>query len=98
MTQEKWAHINQIMRDKKIAILAVQESHLDEMAVNNLNSLFHLRLRVWNSEDPLHPSAGKGVALVLNKGLTWWGEAIISNIIPGRGPPNVSPMARRFCG
>ena len=82
MTQEKWGHINQIMRDKKIAVLAVQESHLDETAVDNLNSLFHRRLSIWNSGDPLHPSAGKGVALVLNKGLTWWREAVISNVEP----------------
>ena len=83
VTQEKWAHINQIMRDKKIAVLAVQETHLDETTVNSLNSLFHIRLRVCNSEDPLHPSTGKGVALVLNKGLTQWREAIVINIIPG---------------
>ena len=84
VTQEKWEHINQIMRDKKIAVLAVQESHLDKTAVDNLNSLFHIRLSVWNSGDPLHPSVGKGVALVLNKGLTRWREAVIRNIIPGR--------------
>ena len=83
-TQGKWNHINQIIRDKKIAILAIQESHLNEASLNNLNTFYHKRMKIWNSEDPINPSAGKGVAIVLNKELTSWAEAKVTNIIPGR--------------
>ena len=84
MTQGKWNHINQIIRDKKIAILAIQESHLNEASLNNLNTFYHKRMKIWNSEDPLNPCVGKGVAIVLNKKLISWAEAKMTNIIPGR--------------
>ena len=83
-TQGKWNNINQIIRDKKIDILAIQESHLNEAALNNLNTFYHKRMRIWNSEDPQNPSAGKGVSIVLNKERTSWAEAKVTDIIPGR--------------
>ena len=83
-TQGKWNNINQIIRDKKIDILAIQESHLNEVALNNLNTFYHKRMRIWNSKDPQNPSAGKGVSIVLNKECTSWAEAKVTEIIPGR--------------
>ena len=83
-TREKWQHVNQIMRDQRIAVLAIQETHLNEINVNQLNNQFHGRLRIWNSQDPVNPNAGKGVAIILNKHLTSWKEATVRNIVPGR--------------
>jgi hypothetical protein len=45
-TQNKWRHMNQIMREKRIAILAIQETHLSEARVNLLNSQFNRRLKI----------------------------------------------------
>ena len=83
-TQDKWQHMNQIMREQRIAILAVQETHLDEIMAGNLNTQFNGRLSIWNSPDPINPSAGKGIAIVLNKHLTSWKEAVTRTIVPGR--------------
>ena len=83
-TRDKWQHMNQIMREQKIAILAVQETHLDEAMTNNLNNQFVSRLRIWNSPDPINPNAGRGIAIILNKHLTSWKEATVRDIIPGR--------------
>ena len=83
-TRDKWQHVNQIMREKNIAILAIQETHLNQASVNEINNQFNQGLRVINSQDPINPSAGKGVALVLNKSLTSWKEVIIIHVIQGR--------------
>ena len=83
-TRDKWQHVNQIMRENNIAILAIQETHLNETSVNELNNQFNQRLRIINSQDPVNPSAGRGVAIILNKRLTSWKQVIITHVIPGR--------------
>lgn len=57
----KWKRINQIMKEKNLAILAVQEAHLKE----EMDSLFEKRLIIRNSQgDNLN---ARGVAIVINK-------------------------------
>jgi exonuclease III len=72
------------MQENKIAVLAIQETHLDERSMNEINRTFHKRLRIVNSADPENPTAGRGVAVVLNKDLTRWNEVKTRIIIPGR--------------
>jgi ribonuclease HI/exonuclease III len=80
---DKWNNINQVIREKKIGILAVQESHLSEMHVNQLHELFHKRMKIFHSIDPDRPNA-MGVAIVLNKELTNYKEAKMHILTPGR--------------
>ncbi|KAG2744731.1 DNase I-like protein, partial [Suillus brevipes Sb2] len=80
---DKWTHINQIMKEKKIGILAVQETHLSKDDETSLNETFNKRLKIISSIDPEHGNA-KGVAIVLNKHLTSSQEATHKEIIPGR--------------
>jgi exonuclease III len=94
-TRGKWQHVNQIMRDKEIAVLAIQETHLDEQSTNELNNNFHYRMRIINSADPQNPTAGKGVAIVLNKHLTKWNEVKICIIIPGRAILLTLPLKKK---
>ncbi|KAJ7081679.1 hypothetical protein C8R44DRAFT_835768 [Mycena epipterygia] len=61
--QDKWLHVNQIMRDKRIGILALQETHLSQKDTDNLNSFFERNLAIFSTIDPTSPS-GKGVAIV----------------------------------
>ncbi|KAI0667434.1 Endonuclease/exonuclease/phosphatase, partial [Trametes maxima] len=63
----KWYLVNQIMREKKIAILVVQETHLNKERTEAINTLFENNIKVINSEDPEKPTAAKGVAFVINK-------------------------------
>ena len=37
---DKWLHIHQLMCDQKIALLAIQETHLTREKANELNTLF----------------------------------------------------------
>ena len=66
---EKWSAIYQTMKENKIAILAVQETHLDDTLVNSLGDCFGKRLEIINSQLPANPRSSAGVAFVINKNL-----------------------------
>ncbi|KAF9554107.1 DNase I-like protein, partial [Agrocybe pediades] len=82
-TRPKWDHVNQLLRTKKIGILAIQESHLKDEDVNTLHEKFPTRLHILNNSDP-DQTAAKGVAIVINKSLLPWREATMIALIPGR--------------
>ncbi|KAJ3919309.1 Endonuclease/exonuclease/phosphatase, partial [Lentinula edodes] len=67
--KNKWNHINQIMRDRKIAILAVSEAHMNAERRDNIEQLFGTRLKILFTKREDTANAG-GVAFVLNKHLT----------------------------
>ncbi|KAG1837268.1 Endonuclease/exonuclease/phosphatase [Suillus subalutaceus] len=80
----KWTTINQTMRDQKIGILCVQETHLTNEHEKQIDSLFSRRLRVLNTSDPQRPGSSAGIAFVLNKELTNASSATMEILIPGR--------------
>ncbi|KIO14619.1 hypothetical protein M404DRAFT_108999, partial [Pisolithus tinctorius Marx 270] len=80
---DKWLHINQQMRDDRLAILALQETHLDATQAASLNDTFTDTLHVITSIDPAHPAA-KGVAIAFNKCLVKTREVKTHDIVPGR--------------
>ena len=55
----KWMHVNQLMRDKRIGILVVQETHMDEKRRQQVEDLFQRRIRIFATWDPDNPT-GKG--------------------------------------
>ncbi|KAJ6618104.1 hypothetical protein B0H10DRAFT_2164246 [Mycena sp. CBHHK59/15] len=60
--QDKWLHINQIIHDKHIAVLALQETHLTDSERHKLNTLFEKSIVVYSLADPANPAA-KGTAI-----------------------------------
>ena len=85
--RNKWMHINQIIRDKKIGVLLLQETHMSKTRHNETQKLFWKRLKIFSSEDPENPTGKGGVVIVLNKALiqTKGQENIkTTEIIPGR--------------
>ena len=81
---EKWLKLNQLIRDNRIAILAVQETHLTEQRTEQLNRLFEVNLKVFNTSDPVNPTGARGAAIVLNRKVVNTDEAVATEIIPGR--------------
>ncbi|EPT04439.1 hypothetical protein FOMPIDRAFT_1091164, partial [Fomitopsis schrenkii] len=65
----KWLHVNQLMRDKRIGVLVVQETHMDERRRQQVEDLFCQRIRIFATGDPDNPTGKGGVAIVLNKEL-----------------------------
>ncbi|PPQ77059.1 hypothetical protein CVT24_009763 [Panaeolus cyanescens] len=79
---EKWNHINQIVRENRMAIGAIQETHLSPEQQEELQTRFP-RLRLFNSQEA-GVTNSKGVVICLNKSLTRAEEASEIELIPGR--------------
>lgn len=80
----KWTLINQLMREQRIDILCLQETHLTQEHQDQINNLFARRLLVLNSSDPDRPGCSAGVAFVLNKEKLDITTAKMNVLIPGR--------------
>ncbi|OJT08309.1 LINE-1 retrotransposable element ORF2 protein [Trametes pubescens] len=65
--ESRWMRINQLMRDEKIGVLALQETHLNEERVVALNELFGRHMHVVYSALPGQATGACGVAFALNK-------------------------------
>ncbi|KAH7905270.1 hypothetical protein BJ138DRAFT_994185, partial [Hygrophoropsis aurantiaca] len=79
----KWLLVNQIIRDSKIGILALQETHLTKEEESKLNELFKSKIRIISSINEEHTKA-RGVALVLNNRTTNTKNIKEYELIPGR--------------
>lgn len=82
---DKWLRINQIVKESRLAVMAIQEAHLTREKAETLNDLFDSTLRVYTSPDPQAPTAARGVAFVINKRILGEsGKAHTTEIVPGR--------------
>ena len=81
---EKWAEVNATMKKDKIAILAIQETHLDEPSLQAIHRAFGKRLRIINSQLENNPRASAGVAFALNKDLVETDNIKSYDLIRGR--------------
>lgn len=66
---EKWSMINQTLNRDNIAILALQETHLDEPTAERIRESYGKKMTIISSADPNNPNASAGVAFVINKAL-----------------------------
>ncbi|KZP29142.1 DNase I-like protein [Athelia psychrophila] len=78
----KWLHVNQLMREQKIGVLAIQEAHLTTEFVEQISDLFQRRLHIIWSQGENKNAAG--VAFVVNKELANIEKIKLIEIIPGR--------------
>ena len=81
---EKWAMINRMIHNERIAILALQETHLDQMLLDQLIDCFGKNLDIINSPLPSNPRASAGVAFIINKALIRPKEYSLTELDPGR--------------
>ena len=80
----KWSALSYLIREQKIGILAIQETHLTDEAIDNLHRAYGKRLQIYHSSDPENPSQRAGVAIVVNKALTNIKGIETETIVPGR--------------
>ena len=81
---EKWSMVNCTIYNERIAILALQETHLDEQLLEQIQSCFRKNLDIINSPLQANPCASAGVAFIINKALIRPKEYVISILDPGR--------------
>ncbi|GBE83698.1 hypothetical protein SCP_0507540 [Sparassis crispa] len=79
----KWGDIHQLIKDKRIGALALQETHLAPEDTARLLQIFGKHLHIISSPDPLSIST-RGVALVLNKDITNTANVRSTEVIPSR--------------
>ena len=81
---QKWSKISDTIQSEKIAILAVQETHLDEIHTKSLQERYQKNLKIIVSEDPENPRTKAGVAFIINKKLIEPEEIKTYILTPGR--------------
>ncbi|KAI0740819.1 Endonuclease/exonuclease/phosphatase, partial [Earliella scabrosa] len=81
---DKWLLLNQLMRDRRIAVMALQETHLTEDRLGTLHELFGDVMDIVCSPDPTNPTGARGVAVAVNKRILPQGVEKWENIVPGR--------------
>ena len=81
---EKWAMVNRTILNKRIAILAVQETYLDQARLDQVLSCFGKNLIIINSPLPSNLRSSAGVAFVINKALIHPKELSTIELVPGR--------------
>jgi hypothetical protein len=57
-SNNKWRDLNQLLRDTRTGIIALQETHLTEESVNEIHNLFGLRMKVIFSQGDNPRAAG----------------------------------------
>ena len=82
--REKWRAISDTVHAEKIAILAIQESHLDQDMTETLGRNFEKNLKIMISALPDNPQASAGVGFVINKQLIEPDKIEMHKLIPGR--------------
>ncbi|KAI9058074.1 DNase I-like protein, partial [Trametes sanguinea] len=90
----KWLLINQLMKENKLSVLAIQETHLTQDRANDLTRLFGPRLKFFVSNHPTSPSRAAGIAFVLNMELHGSDGATCREIVPGRAAALTMPWGK----
>ena len=80
----KWNALNQLARERKMGVIALQETHLTDDAVAQIHTLYGWRLRIIHSAAPTNPSAVQGVAFALNRELVDIANIEVAELVPGR--------------
>jgi exonuclease III len=81
---KKWSAVYQTMKENKTAILALQETHLDDNTLMSVHECFRKRLSVVNSKLPGNSCSSAGVVFVINRALIAPKELECMELIKGR--------------
>ncbi|PBK78780.1 DNase I-like protein, partial [Armillaria solidipes] len=79
----KWNQIPSLMCRKKLGALVVGESHLSPEDLENLNTKYMNRIKLFNSPHPERARGRAGIAVILNKEITNTEDVTTQVLIPG---------------
>ena len=80
----KWSAVNQILRARKMGILALQETHLAEEEAATVKRLYGRRIHIIHLADPEKPTSARGVAIIINREMMDVNGVQSTTLIPGR--------------
>ncbi|KAI0323680.1 DNase I-like protein, partial [Cubamyces sp. BRFM 1775] len=81
---EKWMRINQVLWENKIAVLALQETHLPVEGVEAIHALFGEYMSVFASAYPGNETGRCGVAFAINRRILKHAVCSVDVLVPGR--------------
>jgi ribonuclease HI/exonuclease III len=82
--RSKWVDVHNMMKVRRLGVLGLQETHLDDDDMEMIGNLYGRRLEVIASRDPDRPTQSAGVAFVLNKDVIEVSNVVVTEIVPGR--------------
>jgi exonuclease III len=82
--RQKWSTINSTLNQHKLAILALQETHLDQDTIERLHQSLGEKMRIISSSDPDAPRSTAGVTFIINKRQIAPTQYLIHELIPSR--------------
>ncbi|KAI0349352.1 DNase I-like protein [Trametes cingulata] len=91
---EKWLALNQVIKEHRLALLAIQEAHITEERLHALNTLFESQLRIIGSPDPRNQTGACGVAFAVSKRHLRERNVSVEILIPGRAILAVLPWSQ----
>ena len=80
---KKWSTDYQTINCHKIAILTLQETHLDDTLLMSVHECFGKRLLVINSKHPGNLQAAAGVAFVINRAFIALKDLAVMELVEG---------------
>ncbi|KAI0737438.1 Endonuclease/exonuclease/phosphatase, partial [Daedaleopsis nitida] len=80
----KWGQLYQAMRDLRIGVLILQETHLTVDRVNFIEKMYKGKIKILHSSHPDRPTQKEGVAVVINKRLVQATGVEMTEVVPGR--------------
>ncbi|KAK0486817.1 Endonuclease/exonuclease/phosphatase [Armillaria luteobubalina] len=72
------------MREQKISLLMLQETHLSREYANEILQMYGKSMEIFFSADKYNPTGKAGVAVILNKNLIQTEGVVTTDLIPGR--------------
>ncbi|KAL1657834.1 Endonuclease/exonuclease/phosphatase, partial [Schizophyllum commune] len=82
--KHKWHDVNRVMRNERINVLGLQETHLSNEQIAEIREFYHKSLQIFASAERDSANNSTGVAIVLNKSITNIADTEEHEIIPGR--------------
>ncbi|KAI0037841.1 DNase I-like protein, partial [Auriscalpium vulgare] len=82
--QSRWPEIARMIKEHKVGILALQETHLSENELNELNRRYSKKMVILNSPLPENPTGSAGTGFVLNKAMIKTDQFTLTELVPGR--------------
>ncbi|KAI0361601.1 DNase I-like protein, partial [Trametes cingulata] len=83
-TTDKWLCLNQLIRDRRLTCLALQEAHLTDDRLVPLRDLFSRQLHIFSSALPGNPTAAGGVGFAVSRRNLAEREPTVRVVLPGR--------------
>lgn len=80
----KWTAIHRTLCEKKISILCLQETHLEDEHIHTIGTLFGRRLEIIHSKHPTNPGSTAGITIVINKEQINTHSITSTELVPGR--------------